>query len=108
MRNVRWRQAKLALEKAIQIRPNDPEILMNYGYTLYLSRKNHEAIAHYLHSIELRPDWPLSRYNLAIAYEQIGKKDLALVEYQKVVKLDPEGLQAEKALKRIQILTGQQ
>lgn len=100
-----WRQAKRALEKAIQIRPNDAEILMNYGYTLYLSKNNNEAIAHYLRSIELKPDWPLSRYNLAIAYEQIGKKELALAEYQKVVKLDPEGLQTEKALKRIQILT---
>ena len=100
-----WRQAKRALEKAIQIRPNDAEILMNYGYTLYLSRKNHEAIAHYLRSIELKPDWPLSRYNLAIAYEQIGKKELALAEYQKVVKLDSEGPHTEKALKRIQILT---
>ena len=62
------------LKKAIQIRPNDPEILMNYGYTLYLSKKNHEAVDHYLRSIELKPDWQLSRYNLAIAYEQIGKK----------------------------------
>ena len=100
-----WKQAKRALEKAIQIRPNDAEILMNYGYTLYLSRKNDDAIAHYLRSIELKPDWPLSRYNLAIAYEQIGKKELALTEYQKVTKLDPEGLHAEKALERIQLLT---
>ena len=100
-----WRQAKRALEKAIQIRPNDAEILMNYGYTLYLSRNNNEAIDHYIRSIELKPDWPLSRYNLAIAYEQIGKKELALAEYQKVAKLDPEGLHAEKAMKRIQILT---
>lgn len=103
-----WRQAKRALEKAIQIRPNDAEILMNYGYTHYLSKNNNQAIAHYLRSIELKPDWPLSRYNLAIAYEQIGKKELALAEYQKVVKLAPEGLQTEKALKRIQILTGEQ
>lgn len=103
-----WRQAKRALEKAIQIRPNDPEILMNYGYTLYLSKKNHEAVDHYLRSIELKPDWQLSRYNLAIAYEQIGKKELALAEYQKVVKLDPQGLQAEKAFERIRILTGKQ
>jgi tetratricopeptide (TPR) repeat protein len=78
---------------------------MNYGFTLYLSRNNNEAIDHYIRSIELKPDWPLSRYNLAIAYEQIGKKELALAEYQKVAKLDPEGLHAEKAMKRIQILT---
>lgn len=99
-----WKQAKRALEKAIEIRPNDPEILMNYGHTFYLSRKNHEAIAYYLRSIELKPNWVLSHYNLAIAYEQVGKKELALAEYQKVVQLDREGPHAEKALGRMQIL----
>lgn len=101
-------EAKHALEMAIKIRPNDPEILMNYGHTLLLSRKNHEAIDHYLRSIELRPDWALSHYNLAIAYEAIGKTALALAEYQKVIELDAQSPHSEKALERIRFLKGEE
>ncbi len=103
----RWREAKRALETAIQIRPNDPEILMNYGYTLFLDRENDAAIAHYLRSIQLKPDWALSHYNLGVAYEAIGEKELALAEYQKVMQLDPRGSQGEKAVERVRILKGE-
>jgi tetratricopeptide (TPR) repeat protein len=102
-----WRQAKRALETAIQIRPNDPEILMNYGYTLFLNGENHEAISHYLRSIQLKPDWALSHYNLGVAYEAIGDKASALATYQKVMQLDPRGSQSEKAQERIRILKGE-
>ncbi len=99
-----WKRAKRALETAIQIRPGDPEILMNYGHTLLMSQENHEAIIYYLRAIELKPDWVLSHYNLAIAYETIGKKKLALAEYQKVMQLDLEGSYGEKASERIRVL----
>ena len=71
---------------------------MNYGYTLYLSKKNHEAVDHYLRSIELKPDWQLSRYNLAIAYEQIGKKELALAEYQNSSQTRSAGASSRKGV----------
>ncbi|MCZ6679780.1 MAG: tetratricopeptide repeat protein [Candidatus Poribacteria bacterium] len=101
-----WKPAKRALEAGIKIRPNDPEIVMNYAHTLLLSQKKREAIAYYLLAIELRPGWILSHYNLAIAYESIGEAELALAEYQKVAQLDSGGSHGEKALERIQILTG--
>ena len=98
------KQAKPALETAIRMRPNDPEILMNYGHTLLLSQENQEAIVYYLRSIELKPDWVLSHFNLAIAYETVGEKGLAAAEYQKVIGLDAKGSYGNTASERLRIL----
>jgi len=96
-----WKEAKRSLEMAIQIRPNDVEILMNYGYTLYLNGETDLAIKHYQKSIQLKPDWDITYYNLGLAYERIRKYNLAKQSFQKVTQINPNSTLSDKSIDRL-------
>ena len=96
-----WKEAKRSLEMAIQIRPNDAEILMNYGYTLYLNGETDLAIKHYQKSIQLKPDWDITHYNLGLAYERIRKYNLAKQSFQKVTQINPNSTLSDKSIDRL-------
>ena len=99
-----WKQAKSALEKAIIIRPDDAEILMNYGYTLYLNGEVEKAVEKYQRSIKLKPDWAITHYNLALAYERLRKYNLAKQAYRKVAEINPNSSLSDKSINRLTIL----
>jgi tetratricopeptide (TPR) repeat protein len=96
-----WRDAKSVLERALELSKDDPEALMNYGYTLYLDKNFSGAIANYLHALQFDPNSVQIHYNIALAYDANGQKTLALEEWRKVVDLDPDGRFGMTALERI-------
>ncbi|MFQ6043387.1 MAG: tetratricopeptide repeat protein [Candidatus Poribacteria bacterium] len=96
-----WRDARNALKRALEINADDPEALMNYGYTLYLDRDFAGAIENYLHALKFDPNSAQLHYNLALAYDANGQKTVALQEWRKVVDLDPDGRFGMTALERI-------
>ncbi|MBM3234917.1 tetratricopeptide repeat protein [Candidatus Poribacteria bacterium] len=96
-----WREAKAALKRALELSKDDPEALMNYGYTLYLDKNFSEAIANYLRALQFDPNSAQIHYNLALSYDANGEKILALQEWRKVVDLDPNGRFGMTALERI-------
>ncbi|HIE28682.1 TPA: tetratricopeptide repeat protein [Candidatus Poribacteria bacterium] len=98
---AKWRDAKAALKRALEINADDPEALMNYGYTLYLDRDFAGAIENYLHALRFDPNSAQLHYNLALAYDANGQKTVALQEWRKVVDLDPDGRFGMTALERI-------
>ena len=102
----KWRNAKSALKRALELSQDDPEALMNYGYTLYLDRSFAGAIENYLHALKFDPNSAQIHYNLALAYDANGQKTLALQEWRKVVDLDPDGRFGMTALERIVQLGG--
>ena len=89
---------------AIQIRPNDAEILMNYGYTLYLNGETDLAIEHYQQSIRLKPDWDITHYNLGLASERIRRYNLAKQSFQKVIQINPSSPLSDKSIDRLAAL----
>ena len=89
--------AQKALGKAVVLKPDDAEILMNYAYTLYLDRLFSEAIDKFKKAIEIQPDYPQAHYNLALSYRAVGKHDLAQLHWEKVVQLVPGTPLADKA-----------
>ena len=101
-----WKKAKKALETANKIRPDDAEILMNYGYTLYLSGEIEKSVEQYKKSIQQKPDWDITYYNLALAYERLRKYDLAKQSYQKVSEINPNGPLNNKSINRLILLEG--
>lgn len=100
----KWKKAQMALEKALKKMPNDPEALMNYGYTLYLEGKHPEAIEYYKKALKPRPNNLKTLYNLAVAYEHAGQQKDALTIWKKVFRLDPNGRYSHTASERIKIL----
>jgi len=89
--------AQEALEKAVKLKPDDAEILMNYAYTLYLDRMFESAIVRYKKALEIRPDYPEANYNIALAYSRVGKYQLALQHWERVIELSPQSELASKA-----------
>lgn len=90
-----------ALGRAVKLAPNDPLILMNYGYTLYLLGAVEKAIDYYLKAIDLDPSSVIARYNLALAYEAIGKADKAREVWREILRLDPNGRYGAEARRRL-------
>ena len=101
-----WRNANRALESAIKIRANDAEILMNYAYTLYLNDEFQRAVEYYQRSLEVRPNWEKTYYNLALVYERTGQRGLALQAYEKAINIAPSSRQGIKSLEKIKKLKG--
>ena len=89
--------AQEALKKALELRPDDAEILMNYAYTLYLDRLFNEAIDKFKKAIEILPDYPEAHYNLALSYRAVRKHELAQLHWTKVTQLVPGTPLADKA-----------
>ncbi len=90
-------KAREVLEKAVKLNPNDAEVNMNYGYTLYLGSMFSSAIEHLKKALEIQPDYPEAHYNIALAYSRIGEYNLAREHWEKVVKLSPGSSLADKA-----------
>jgi tetratricopeptide (TPR) repeat protein len=68
-----------------------------------------EAIAVYETAVKLSPTYADAHYNLALAYEKLGKNSNALPHWQKYVKPDgssPWGAHAQKSIKRIVAKSG--
>jgi Flp pilus assembly protein TadD len=54
---------------------------------------------------KLRPSDPQSRYNYAVALQRAGRYEDAAAEYLRVLRLQPEHLPAQRALRRL-VLAG--
>lgn len=89
--------AKKALEKAYKLKPDDPDILNNYGYTLYLDRMFNEAIDKLKKALEIQPDYLEANYNLALAYNGVKNYDMALKYWERVIELSPQSDLAAKS-----------
>lgn len=89
------------LERAYRIAPNDPLIVMNYGYSFYLMGNPQTAIGYYLKALKLDPTSVLTRYNLALAYEAVGEVEKADQMWREILKLDPKSRYAKVARERL-------
>lgn len=94
-------KARETLRKANDLKPDDPEILMNFGYTLYLAKMFNDAIIRLKRAIELQPVYPEAHYNIALAYSGIGEYELAREHWEKVIEQSPNTPIAEKSVEFI-------
>jgi len=90
-------KAREVLEKAVKLLPDDPEVLMNYGYTLYLASRFNEAVTNLKKSLEIQPNYPEANYNIALAYSRLGQYSLARQHWEKVIEQSPGTPLADKS-----------
>jgi predicted Zn-dependent protease len=84
-------QAVALEQKALEAEASEYYFYNNLG-NVYFLKKDYEAAAkNYKTAIEQSEDWSLPRYNLAVLYEKVGEKDLAIGEWQAL--LDVSGFQ---------------
>ena len=83
-------EAIRAYLQALQLKPNDADIHNKLGDAYYYARRLREAIDAYTEAARLRPDCAETFYNLAIAYSESGNPSMAVIQAQKLQKLDPK------------------
>jgi tetratricopeptide (TPR) repeat protein len=86
-------KARTAIEQALALRPNVPEMLNNLGTVYAKLGEKDKARTVFEKAVTLRPNYALARFNLAEAYEPINRKR-AISEYETYLAL-AEGIPDE-------------
>lgn len=88
-------EAQQHLEKALEIRPNVPEVINNLGSVLVQQKKRAEAVQLFEKAIILRPNYARARFNLAEVLEKVNVRR-AIEEYETYLAL-VEGIPEEES-----------
>lgn len=78
--------------KAIELRPDYIEALVNRGLIFYNDQRYTEAIADYTAALAAKPDVPLALNNRANAFLKSGQPEKALADANRAVQLQPNNL----------------
>ncbi len=92
------------LQAAAARRPEDLEILFSLGDLLTRMGKIEEGLQVDLTLARLQPKDPTVRYNLACSYALLGRKEEALEELKRAVRLgyaDPEHMRSDPDLESL-------
>lgn len=93
-----YERAEALFSKAKNIDTRNPVYHCNLAKAVYLQKKTEMAIAHLHQSIELKPDWAQSHYDLASLLNETGQIAPAIDHYQQALKLNPEYIEALRSL----------
>ena len=85
----RPRDAAPHFQRAVDLKPANPEVHNNLGLVLAAFGQWEEALAQYRQAVEIKGDVPAMRRNLADALTSRGKLDEALPHYEQLVKEMP-------------------
>jgi protein O-mannosyl-transferase len=76
-------------QKALSLRPGEPESNANMAKALCQKGKIDEGIAYYQTSLKIAPRKPATHNNLGNAFREKGQFTNAIAEYKKSIQLDP-------------------
>jgi tetratricopeptide (TPR) repeat protein len=69
------------LDRAVEVKPSDPEVYYNRGNARFALQKYKEAIADYSRSITLKPQSPLAMFAQGNALRECGQQQAAILCY---------------------------
>ena len=69
------------------IQSNDPADIYNLGVACQMEGDMKKAVKCWERAIEMAPDFEEAEFNLALAYDEMGKIDDALPHYQRVIEI---------------------
>ena len=91
--NDDFNKARVAIEQGYALNNRDPEILFvkatvtNYGYK-EMGNPGTESNKYIMQCLSINPELIVARWSLAYSLAILGKKDEALTEYEKIVKIN--------------------
>lgn len=91
---MQFSEAKVLLEKALKLVPNNPFVLNNYGVVLKDLDLPEEALKNYEQALKLKPGYTEALGNLAYIYKEKGDCNLALKCLDELLSLDPKNARA--------------
>jgi Tfp pilus assembly protein PilF len=107
---VHWmqgRDAVVAFERVVGLRPDDAEAHGNLGKALRRAGRAHDAAQAHRRAIALQPDHAESHNNLGTVLVELGDVDDAVASFRRAVSLQPELALAHANLARVLHETGQ-
>jgi tetratricopeptide (TPR) repeat protein len=90
------------IEKMLEEQPDNQQLRDWLAFSLYTNNRYKEAIKHYIKLISLAPVNETYHYYLGNCYYKSGLKALSIVEWKKVLQLNPNGKLAKKCQEHIQ------
>ena len=99
------------LQRALESKPNSPELLTDLGAAYYLRAKSTDRPIDYGNAIESlgkalakNPDDPIALFNRALAGEKIYLYSQAVDDWEHYLRIDPQGDWADEARRRLQAI----
>jgi cytochrome c-type biogenesis protein CcmH/NrfG len=77
----------------LQSEPNDPELLSKLGYVYFVAKDFKQASAYFQRAVDIKDD-AVVRTELGRAYYYAGDPDDALAQFERVLRSDPENVNA--------------
>lgn len=82
--------AKKALQSALILDENNPDVLSRYAYVLNAMNDYVGAKEQYLKVLEITPDDDMAEASLANALHHLGENEEAIIHHRRSTELDPE------------------
>src|SRR5262249_31080565 len=86
----RYRDALKPLEKAANLRPDDPSVALALGWCYKRTNRLAQAIDAIKRATRSNPGHPLLRYNLACYWSLAGNVSKAIEELSTAIELEPD------------------
>ena len=97
-------EARRALERAIEVNPQDVLAYCHLGYLSHMGGDLTEAVRQYNRALLIDPNSAQAHYNLGLAFAENRVFGEALKEWELVVKLDPDGDLGKTAAENVRII----
>ena len=89
--NEDYNKAVAELREAVRRHSSDPRVRRWLGDAYHSRYQYEQAVVHYNEAIQLRPNWALPHWNIAGAYEHLGREDKEIEEYKEALRLCKPG-----------------
>ena len=102
---MKYEEALKMIEKAVELRPQDPFIIDSLGWAHYKLKNYEKAVESLERAVQLRPQDPILNDHLGDAYWHVGRKLEAQFQWRHARDLGPEEKYRDTIVKKIE--TGQ-
>jgi tetratricopeptide (TPR) repeat protein len=94
-------KAKENFQKAIELKSDYLPSHFQLGILYYNENQIEEAKNEFLKAISIDQNYSNARYFLGLIYDKEGKKDLAIEQFEKIEKLNPENQEVKRILENL-------
>jgi len=99
-----WKQAQQALERALILKPDRPELHYGLGMVFAQTNQPERANDELQTALKLRPDYPEALNNIGVLYVRTRRPEQAIAEFEECMRVAPSFDQAYLNLARLYAL----